>query len=123
MKKLAALVLALALFSPAAAEGPGDILNSKTVQQVLDTAAQQLDLNLPTELITQGQMDVFREMSNDAEFGTQLTSLLLQAALKGDMESSLPTVMESVNPDQRRKLRLTRPQTDFLYSVLQRVNK
>ena len=123
MKKIAAFLLALALFSPASAESPIDILKNQDSREILSKAAQHLNVDLPSELVTNGQMDVFREVTSDKEFGTQLASHLLQAALKGDVQSSLPQAMDLVRPDQRRKLQLSGQQTDFLFSVLQSLSK
>lgn len=124
MKVLIAFLATLLLMAPASA-GPLDDLpiSGEKAQQLLTRAAEELDLKLPSEVLTQGQREVFSEMTFSKEMGQELAGHLLQAALKGDATAALPQLLGRVTPEQQDKLRLSGQQSELLFAIFQRLQK
>ena len=124
MKNWIKLLVALFLIAPALA-GPLEQLpkNKSEVKEMVTETIQKMDLEIPDQLFTEGQREVFQDFEMSEDDKMEFASVILRSVMSGETDGLLPQAMSMVNPQQREKLTLSDEQVRFLFSIYQRLQK
>ena len=118
------LIVASFLIAPALA-GPLEQLpkNKSEVKEMVTETIRKMDLEIPDQLFTEGQREVFQDFEMSEDDKMEFASVILRSVMSGETDGLLPQAMSMVNPQQREKLTLSDEQTRFLFSIYQRLQK